>query len=718
MQVTARSDRDLTPESIVRKVSDASGSKYSGAPSGAASSGPPPPVSSKPAFTPTRSSGAAGGFNPLANSRSRVVPPKDTNTDENGWGQDAPPITRTQLEKVQSAYQPTKVNMRDLSSQKSEPSRFNGTQAKDTPDQGDVVRGVYQPVGKVDIAALRRQAQETEGRKDDRPEVVKGSYEPVGKVDIAAIRARAQGPSGGAASPPTSMSPADTGTSTQSNEQKDFRSLPDRSAPFSTSERLTSMPKPKVANRFGAGASTFTGTKAPTPGNFGLESASKGSTGPPVGVGRTFADQGGKTPAQLWAERKARERGLSGTSDNPPSSFGAPVSPMKNQQSGGGEWKSGYGGKSWAPVQTTRTGQSSGSLDQQRTGPQDEQEETPNSPAGGVSSIRDRFKGAPPMGASNIGTERSAPSPPPLDSSSKPNAGRGVPLPGLPSRPEPHSHQEDEVEAPQLPTPPPQPPRSPTPPTPPATSGSPIRVAMPVSRGHQPSEIEDAREEQFSPPPSMPARSLAAAVPREEDLTDEPSGHDPARAAGQAAAAASFGEQASEAAHPAREAEVGKRALVQYDYQKAEDNELELREGEYITDIDMVDDDWWHGRDSRGETGLFPSNYVELEDENAHGGAAASSTAAEDNVHEHEMQAHAGVTQGHTATALYDYDAAEGNELTFPEHAKITNVVRIASVTGPEISRLINDIRSSLMMIGGLGSTMDRADFSLPITFS
>ena len=713
MQVTARSDRDLTPESIVRKVADASGSKYSGAPSGAASSGPPPPVSSKPAFTPTRSSGAAGGFNPLANSRSRLVPPKDTNTDENGWGQDAPPVTRTQLEKVQSAYQPTKVNMRDLSSQKPEPSRFNGTQGKDAGGQGDVVKGVYQPVGKVDIAALRRQAQETQGRKDDRPEVVKGSYEPVGKVDIAAIRARAQGPSGGAASPPTSMSPAATGTSTQSNEHKDFRSLPDRSAPSSTSERLTSMPKPKVANRFGAGASTFPGTKAPTPGSFGLESTAKGSTGPPVGVGRTFADQGGKTPAQLWAEKKARERGHSGTSENPPSSFGAPVSPMANQKSGGGEWKSGYGGKSWAPVQTTRTGQSSGSLDQQRTGSQNEQEEeVPSSPAGGVSSIRDRFKGAPPMGASNIGAERSAPSPPPLDTSSKPNAGRGVPLPGLPSRPQAQSHEEDEEEAPRMPTPPPQPPRSPTPPTPPASSGSPIRVAMPVSRGQQPSEIEDAREEQFSPPPSMPARSLAAAVPREEDLTDEPSGHDPARAAGQAAAAASFGEQAALAAHPAGEAQGGKRALVQYDYQKAEDNELELREGEYITDIDMVDDDWWHGRDSRGETGLFPSNYVELEEENAIGAAAPSTDAA------HEMQAHAGVTQGHTATALYDYEAAEGNELTFPEQAKITNVVRIVVVTEYRTIWLIDDYRSFLMMTGGLGNITDRAGFSLPIMCS
>ena len=700
MQITARSDRDLTPESIVRKVSDASGSKYSGAPQASATNGPAPPVSSKPAFTPTRSSGAAGGFNPLTNSKSRVLPPKDMNTDGEGWGQDAPPIIRTQLEKVQSAYQPTKVNIRDLSSQKPEPSRFNSSRNDDSGEQSGVVKGTYQPVGKVDIAALRRQAQETGSSKADRPEIVKGSYEPVGKVDIAAIRARAQGPSGDTSLPPSSMSSAATGASHFSNDHEEPRSLPDRTAPFSTSERMTSLPKPKVGNHFGAGANNFSGTKAPTPGSFGLESTPKGPNGPPVGVGRTFADQGGKTPAQIWAEKKARERGLSGASDNPPSSFGGPTSPAARQTSGTGEWKSGYEGKSWASVQTTRTGQSSGSLGQQRTGPQDEAEEEATSPAGGVSSIRDRFKGAPPMGASSFGTERPAPSPPPLDVSSKPNIGRGVPMPGLPSRPQPkfqeeeeekeeQEEEEEEEEAPRMPAPPPQPPRSPTPPTPPAASGSPIRVAMPVGRGQQPSEVEDAREEQFSPPPSMPARSLAAAIPHEDDLTEEPSGHDPARGAAQAAAAASFGEQAAHAAHPTGGSQGEKQALVQYDYSKAEDNELDLQEGEYITNIDTVDDDWWHGRNSRGETGLFPSNYVELVEEESHGGAAPAPAAAVE--HEHEMQAHAGVTQGHTATALYDYDAAEENELTFPENATITNVVCILPLILPnkKIVRLI-----------------------------
>lgn len=671
----ARSDRDLTPESIVQKVSDASGSKYSGGRPTASTSGPPPSISSKPAFTPTRSSGGGGGgFNPLAGSRIRSSAPKDTNVDEDGWGHDAPPITRTQLEKVQSSYQPTKVNMRDLSSQKQEPSRFNGTgNNDDTPTDNDVVRGGYQPVGKVDVAALRRQAHEKGNTHNDRPNVIKGSYEPVGKVDIAAIKARAQKPTEGATSPPSSMSPTATGTSIRtSGLGEDQKSLADRSAPFSTSERLTSLPKPKVANRFGSGTTSFAGTKAPTPSGFGLDSKPTPAA-PPVGAGRTFADQGGKTPAQVWAEKKARERGLSGASENLPAGTGGPPSHIANQNSG--EWKSGYGGKSWAPVQTTRTGQSSGSLGQQRTGQEDDsQPEASSSPAAGVGAIRDRFKDAPPMGASQGGSEVSAPSPPPLDTSSKPNAGRGIPMPGLPARP---SHQEDEEEgARQLPTPPARPPRSPTPPTPPGMdSGSPVRIAMPVSRGHNEPEVEDARDEQLSPPPSMPARSLAQAIPREEDLTEEPTGHDPARGAGEAAAAASFGRGVVESAEPGGHSS-GKRALVQYDYEKAEDNELELKEGEYVTNIEMVDDDWWMGQNPRGETGLFPSNYVELTEGDGDGDGQASYQAeAEPEPERHTAADATEASQGATATALYEYEAAEGNELSFPEDAKITGVV-------------------------------------------
>jgi hypothetical protein len=133
----------------------------------------------------------------------------------------------------------------------------------------------------------------------------------------------------------------------------------------------------------------------------------------------------------------------------------------------------------------------------------------------------------------------------------------------------------------------------------------------------------------------------------------------------------------------------GKRALIQYDYEKAEDNEIELREGEYVTNIEMVDEDWWMGQNSQGETGLFPSNYVELvEGEGDEGVDDADERSAPPPLPSHpgaaEEEPPAGPPQpagasGPTATALYDYDAAEDNELSFPEGATITGVVRIRS---------------------------------------
>ena len=153
----------------------------------------------------------------MTSSRSRPGH-NDANVDEDGWGQDAPPVTRSQLEKVAPAYKPTKVNMAELTKQH-EPSRFNGSsRANDSADSGDVVRGGYQPVGKVDIAAIRAQAKKP---TDDRPTIVKGAYEPVGKVDIAAIRARAQKPSDDGA---PQLSPARTGASATSNTSDEPKS--------------------------------------------------------------------------------------------------------------------------------------------------------------------------------------------------------------------------------------------------------------------------------------------------------------------------------------------------------------------------------------------------------------------------------------------------------------------------------------------------------------
>ncbi|KIX01804.1 uncharacterized protein Z518_09531 [Rhinocladiella mackenziei CBS 650.93] len=650
VQITARSDRDLTPEGIIQKVADASGSKYS-----TGSAAPPPvaatkpTIASKPVFTPTQTSGISGGYNPLA----RQVPPKrDTDGDEDGWGADAPPVTRTQLEKVQPAYQPTKVNMRELTSQKPAPSAFSNSQADDRPD---VVKGAYQPVGKVDIAAIRRQAKESGTLQDDRPGIVKGAYEPVGKVDIAAIRARAQKPDESSSfSRPAPVSSPSAGPPEE--PEMPSRSLAERSAAFAQGpERLTSLPKPKVANKFGGG-STFTGTKAPVPGGF---EAKPVAPAPPVGTAsRTFADQGGKTPAQIWAEKKARERG----GDPPVSPTGyAGQLPITTQKSGGGEWRSSYTGKTWAPVQTTHTGRSS--IGQHVTGEgmkqaEEEEEQAPTSPAGGISSIRDRFSGAPPMGAPAT-FDRAPPPAPEPDISNKPN--RGIPIPGLPvSRPEP-----EKEEASALPPPPPQP-RSPTPPAPEMRAASPIRVAMPVSAS---ANVADAHEEQLSPPPAMPAASMARSMPTPAAEDDEPS-HAPdlGRTTAQAAAASTLGQQAVEEAPAAVSTASGERARAEYDYEAAEDNEVSLREGEMVTDIQRIDPDWWLVKNEAGQTGLVPSNYLTVLDDDDQADAPAIPAAAM------EPAPAAATLKGATATALYDYEAGEDNELSFPENAIITNV--------------------------------------------
>lgn len=705
VQVTARSDRDLTPEVIVQKVADASGSKYGGGggpdPAPAASSGPPPPAASKPVFMPTRTGGgAAGGFNPLG-SRARAAP-QSSNTDEDGWGADAPQVTRSQLEKVAPAYKPTRVNMNELTSQKPEPSRFQAAQ-QGSNGAPDVVKGAYQPIGKVDINEIRRQAQQSSSAQDDRPTTVKGAYEPVGKVDIAAIRAKAQG-----APPPAAPS---AGTGTQDEQDERPKSLADRSAAFTSSERMTALPKPKVANRFGAGASNFTGTKAPAPGGFEAKPLAGAA---PVGTAsRTFADEGGKTPAQIWAEKKGRQRGTSGAAEN------QPISPVRSQASGG--WQSGYAGKSWAPVQTTKTGGSGVSA--QRTGqdePQEEEEAAPSSPpAGGVSAIRDRFKNAPTMAGPGMARDTSdddqAPPPPPLATSSKPNAGvRGVPMPGLPQRPQ---EQPDE-ERQDLP-PPPAVPRTPTPePEEEVDEGSPVRIAMPVSRSAQPEPIEPAGQ-RSSPP--MPTDSLDEAVSQqqEQDMEPEPqiAGEDPSRAAGQHAAASTFG-----AAHDTRGAGSagGKTAIAQYDYEKAEENELELKENERITDIEMVDEDWWMGRNTRGETGLFPSNYVELVDDDNAGGAAQAppppAQAEEQAAPPAGPPRPTGAASGPTATAQYDYEAAEDNELSFPDGAKVTDLVSCARVAGTRVVLIF--LRSSLTMTGGTALTVADLASSRPTTCS
>jgi hypothetical protein len=617
VQITARSDTDLEPTTILKKVADASGANYTaGGSAPVKAKGPPPAVRSKPVFA--ASSGGSISFNPIIAARNASLRQK---TNDDGWGDDAPQVSRSEIQRVESAYKPTKVNMDELRSQKQAPSRFNGsTRADDRPS--DTIGGGYKPVGKVDIAAIRAAAKE---KNDDRPAPVKGAYEPVGKVDIAAIRSKAQRPS-------------------EPEPEDDYqpKSTAERKAAFNQSERITELPKPKVAKKF-IGASSFMGTKAPTPGALGFGGPSPAPAAPVGTASRTFADQGGKTPAQIWAEKKAQQSGLGAKPTSP-----SPASPVAAQKSGGG-WQSGYSGKSWKPVEAPSYGRG---IPGQTTGEAASSEEATEIPSGGVSAIKDQFNEAPPPVPSAARPRDIAAhdeqAPPPLPAASRPadSGSGGFALPGMPPRPPPVTDEEEEEE--------------------PERSHSPVRIAMPVSRGPEP-DIEPVQE----PKQSLPVRPIEQELPKERDLPEEEESHDP-RAAATAVAEESFGHD--KVAQAPAGTSGGKRALIQYDYEKAEDNELELREGEYVTNIDMVDDDWWMGTNSQGETGLFPSNYVELVDDEPadedYGAAPPSppSAAIAQRPAQPATEAEpepAAADAGDTATAQFDYEAAEDNGTSY-----------------------------------------------------
>ncbi|TQS37823.1 hypothetical protein Golomagni_01690 [Golovinomyces magnicellulatus] len=597
VQITARSDRDLTPESIIKKVADASGSKYSRNNDISPTVIPATPAS-KPVFSPSQFSGPSEP-NILASSRLKTDN-SNLNIDDDGWGADAPQVTRTKLEKVAPAYKPTKVNMAELTKQNSASTQDDAYRAS---ENSDIVKGGYQPVGKVDIAAIRAQAQK---KTDDRPTIVKGAYEPVGKVDIAAIRARAQ--------KPTSSHISTTGSSVVDsihNEQPlNSISQTERSAISLKSERLTALPKPKVTNMFSSVHANFTGTKAPQPGSFGSEFTPTTLAKPMINsTSKNFADEGGKTPAQLWQEKKARERSASGAS----SVVFNQKSPIINRTSTGGEWTSGYTGRSWAPVTTNPTGRSDiATTSYQGTVDKEHEQETPISPVGGISAIRNQFQAELPVRASvnqDSSNDHPSISPPSINASNRPNHIVSVPPPPPVRSPKTESPQRE---------------------------ASPIRVAVPVARG----------------------RDLDSSSPKIVDLSAREIEVDNTGIGISNSSAPSTPDTAKVQIKnaPTRNLDSSKKgicALIQYDYEVAEDNEIQLIEGEYITNIDMVDDDWWMGVNSRGERGLFPSNYVELVEEISNAPAAQVSV---------------------TATALYDYEAAEDNELSFEEDAVITNV--------------------------------------------
>ncbi|KAG0367269.1 hypothetical protein BGZ54_004128, partial [Gamsiella multidivaricata] len=144
-------------------------------------------------------------------------------------------------------------------------------------------------------------------------------------------------------------------------------------------------------------------------------------------------------------------------------------------------------------------------------------------------------------------------------------------------------------------------------------------------------------------------------------------------------------------------------AIVLFSYEKADENEMSLFEGEIIRNVTELDVGWWSGESEDGlRSGLFPANYVEvIEHAHEHATAPSAKTAEtthgheqhyqqqgqdyDDNVHEqhvasehhdvHREAAGAGAKgKKPSATALYDYQATEPNEVSFVEGEAIVDI--------------------------------------------
>lgn len=126
-----------------------------------------------------------------------------------------------------------------------------------------------------------------------------------------------------------------------------------------------------------------------------------------------------------------------------------------------------------------------------------------------------------------------------------------------------------------------------------------------------------------------------------------------------------------EPVEPVAPAASTKKAVAEYDYEKDEDNEISFSEGDVITAIKQVDEDWWFGTNPKGESGLFPSSYVgNVEEETESTPAAPARPSAPAAVAESKPA-------GPSATAEYDYEAAEANELTFKEGDVISDIDKV-----------------------------------------
>jgi len=95
-----------------------------------------------------------------------------------------------------------------------------------------------------------------------------------------------------------------------------------------------------------------------------------------------------------------------------------------------------------------------------------------------------------------------------------------------------------------------------------------------------------------------------------------------------------------------------------YDYNATDENELTFKANETITVLQKDDSGWWQGELSNGKIGMFPSNFVKSFD--VEDSKSSSSSSYNDPY------------RGKICRCLYDYEAADNDELSMKEGDKMT----------------------------------------------
>ena len=389
------------------------------------------------------------------------------------------------------------------------------------------------------MAALRAGKSDTTSSPGAAaPEIVKSTYTPVGRVDIAAIRAAAQ--------------------ESQASE-------PRESSYIGTSGYTpVQLPKPKpFTSKFGPNVTSRTGTVAPMPTGLVRESKAIG------GASKNFGtDASGKTPSQIWAEKKARERGLSGGTSVIPDI--APQTPLPRDPAAAAR----------APASTYV---------------QDSSEVIGKPVSGGVAAMRERFAKqslddgnvpispsttARPFKASPVSPRPPSPPPAPTD-----HAAPSPPI-AMGSKPPPRTYQSlDHIVA--------------------AGAGAGVGLGVgALALQHDEEQPEEEEEQEVSQPPPPPRPSAVQETWDTTQHVDEVEEDEEDLAARQRSQMHAEQEHEieepvppaahEEPEHPTTHVETGaesaKTAVVLFDYEAQEENEINLVEGQIITNIEFIDE--------------------------------------------------------------------------------------------------------------------------------